>query len=55
MSQSIEQLCVNTIRMLSVDAVEKTKSGHPKAPMGLTPTAYLLWTDFMKYNPRNPS
>ena len=55
MSQSIEQLCVNAIRMLSVDAVEKAKSGHPGAPMGLAPTAYLLWTRFMKYNPRNPS
>src|SRR5438067_1595479 len=52
MSQSIEQLCVNAIRMLSVDAVEKAKSGHPGAPMGLAPTAYLLWTRFMKYNPR---
>jgi transketolase len=55
MSQSTEQLCVNAIRMLSVDAVEKAKSGHPGAPMGLAPTAYLLWTRFMKYNPRNPS
>src|SRR5437773_377629 len=55
MSQSIEQLCVNAIRMLSVDAVEKAKSGHPGAPMGLAPTAYLLWTRFMKHNPRNPS
>src|SRR6184192_4322015 len=55
MSQSIEQLCVNAIRMLSVDAVEKAKSGHPGAPMGLAPTAYLLWTGFMKYNPRHPS
>src|SRR5213080_2696243 len=55
MSQSTEQLCVNAIRMLSVDAVEKAKSGHPRAPMGLAPTAYLLWTRFMKYNPRNPS
>jgi len=55
MSQSIEQPCVNAIRMLSVDAVEKAKSGHPGAPMGLAPTAYLLWTGFMKYNPRNPS
>src|SRR5437870_6202493 len=55
MSQSIEQLCVNAIRTLSVDAVEKAKSGHPGAPMGLAPTAYLLWTRFMKYNPRNAS
>jgi transketolase len=41
--------------MLSVDAVEKAKSGHPGAPMGLAPSAYLLWTRFLKHNPRNPS
>ena len=55
MSESLDQLCVNTIRMLSVDAVEKAKSGHPGAPMGLAPTAYVLWTRFLKHNPRNPS
>jgi len=41
--------------MLSVDAVEKAKSGHPGAPMGLAPSAYILWIRFLKYNPRNPS
>jgi transketolase len=51
----LDELCVNTIRMLSVDAVEKAKSGHPGAPMGLAPAAYVLWTRFLKYNPRNPS
>jgi transketolase len=55
MTESLDQLCVNTIRMLSVDAVEKAKSGHPGAPMGLAPTAYVLWTRFLKHNPRNPS
>ena len=55
MSESIDQLCINTIRMLSVDAVEKANSGHPGAPMGLAPAAYLLWTRFLKHNPRNPS
>jgi transketolase len=55
MSESLDQLCINTIRMLSVDAVEKAKSGHPGAPMGLAPTAYVLWTRFLKHNPRNPS
>ena len=55
MSESLDQLCVNAIRMLSVDAVEKAKSGHPGAPMGLAPTAYVLWTRFLKHNPRNPS
>jgi transketolase len=55
MSESLDQLCINTIRMLSVDAVEKAKSGHPGAPMGLAPSAYVLWTRFLKHNPRNPS
>jgi transketolase len=55
MSQRIDQLCVNTIRMLSVDAVEKANSGHPGAPMGLAPAAYVLWTRFLKHNPRNSS
>jgi transketolase len=41
--------------MLSVDAVEKANSGHPGAPMGLAPAAYILWTRFLKHNPRNPS
>lgn len=55
MDQSVDQLCVNTIRMLAVDAVEKAKSGHPGAPMGLAPAAFVLWTRFLKHNPRNPS
>jgi transketolase len=55
MSEALDQLCINTIRMLSVDAVEKAKSGHPGAPMGLAPAAYVLWTRFLKHNPRNPS
>ncbi len=55
MSESIDQLCINTIRMLSVDAVEKANSGHPGAPMGLAAAAYLLWTRFLKHNPSNPS
>src|SRR6266478_132698 len=54
MSESLDQLCINAIRMLSVDAVEKAKSGHPGAPMGLAPAAYILWTRFLKHNPRNP-
>jgi len=55
MPEKIDELCVNTIRMLSVDAVEKAKSGHPGAPMGLAPVAFVLWTRFLKYNPKNPS
>jgi transketolase len=51
----LEEVCVNAIRMLSVDAVEKANSGHPGAPMGLAPAAYILWTRFLKHNPRNPA
>ncbi|MBI4527544.1 MAG: transketolase [Deltaproteobacteria bacterium] len=51
----LAQLCINSIRMLSVDAVEKAKSGHPGAPMGLAPAAYILWSRFLRHNPRNPS
>lgn len=54
-SSRLDEICINTIRMLAVDAVEKAKSGHPGAPMGLAPLAYVLWTRFLKHNPRNPS
>src|SRR5213080_758610 len=50
----LDQLCINTIRTLSLDAVQKAKSGHPGLPLGAAPMAYLLWTKFMRYNPRNP-
>ena len=49
-----EQLCINTVRILSVDAVQKANSGHPGMPMGAAPMGHVLWTDFMKYNPKNP-
>ena len=45
---------INTIRFLSVDAVQKAKSGHPGTPMGLAPLSYLLWTKYLRYNPANP-
>ena len=45
---------INTIRFLSVDAVQKAKSGHPGTPMGLAPVSYLLWTKYLRYNPANP-
>ena len=51
---SIDELCVNTLRMLSVDMVEKARSGHPGMPMGAAPMAYVLWTRFLKHNPKNP-
>src|SRR3989454_1869004 len=55
MNENIDQLCVDTIRTLSIDAVQKANSGHPGAPMGLAPSAYVLWTRFLRHNPRNPS
>ena len=50
----IDEICINTIRTLSMDAVQKANSGHPGAPMGLAPAAYVLWTRVMKHNPENP-
>ncbi len=49
-----DALCINTIRFLAVDAVQNADSGHPGMPMGMAPTAYLLWTKLLKYNPKNP-
>lgn len=53
MSKSIEQQSINTIRTLSIDAIEKANSGHPGLPMGAAPMAYTLWTDFMNHNPKH--
>lgn len=50
---TIENLSVNTIRTLSIDAIEKANSGHPGLPMGAAPMAYALWTDFMNHNPKH--
>ncbi len=54
MTANLDELCVNTIRMLSADAVQKANSGHPGMPMGAASMAYVLWTRFLKHNPRNP-
>ena len=55
-TQSVtDSLCVNTIRTLAMDAVQAAKSGHPGAPMGLAAAAYVLWTRFLKHNPKNPN
>ncbi|MBM7644478.1 transketolase [Scopulibacillus daqui] len=54
MTRSIEQLSINTIRTLSIDAIENANSGHPGLPMGAAPMAYTLWSKFMKHNPKNP-
>jgi transketolase len=50
----IDELCVNTLRFLSVDAVQKANSGHPGLPLGAAPMAYVLWTRFLKHHPANP-
>ncbi|MGQ0793538.1 MAG: transketolase [Deltaproteobacteria bacterium] len=53
-SDSLHQLCVNTVRMLAVDCVQKAKSGHPGTPMGAADMSYVLWDRFLKHNPANP-
>ena len=53
-SEALDQLCVNTIRMLSVDMVQKANSGHPGAPMGQAPIGYVLWSKHLRHNPANP-
>jgi transketolase len=53
-AMSIDELCINTVRFLSVDAVEKAHSGHPGAPLGAAPMAYVLWDHFLKHNPADP-
>jgi len=50
----LDQLCINTIRTLAIDAVQKANSGHPGLPLGAAPMAYVLWTRFMRFNPKNP-
>jgi len=54
-TQSLEELCINSIRFLAVDAVEKAKSGHPGLPMGAAPMAFVLWDRFLRFNPKDPS
>ncbi len=55
MTPSIDRLCVDTIRFLAVDAVERAKSGHPGMPMGAAPMAFALWDRVLKHNPGDPS
>ncbi|HLI62797.1 MAG TPA: transketolase, partial [Terriglobales bacterium] len=52
--QHLMNLCINTIRTLAMDAVQKANSGHPGAPMALAPLAFLLWDRYLRHNPRNP-
>ncbi|BAY62233.1 transketolase [Calothrix brevissima NIES-22] len=53
-TQSLEELSINSIRFLAIDAVEKAKSGHPGLPMGAAPMAFVLWDRFLRFNPKNP-
>src|SRR3981189_3064635 len=50
----LDRLCINTIRTLSLDAVQQAQSGHPGLPLGAAPMAYVLWTRFLRHNPQNP-
>jgi transketolase len=50
----LDKLCINTIRALTLDAVQKAESGHPGLPLGAAPMAYVLWTRFLRHNPKNP-
>lgn len=54
MDTALDQLCINTIRTLSLDAVQQAESGHPGLPLGAAPMAYVLWTRFLRHNPANP-
>ncbi|MBC7228092.1 MAG: transketolase [Thermoflexales bacterium] len=54
MQPGIHQLCINTIRTLAMDGVQKARSGHPGMPMGMADVAYVLWTRFLKHNPKDP-
>lgn len=50
----LDQLAINTIRVLAVDATFKANSGHPGAPMGMAPISHILFNKFMSFNPKNP-
>ena len=50
----IDQLAINTIRMLAIDGVQKANSGHPGTPLDAAPTAYVLWQRFLRYDPADP-
>src|ERR1022692_2369223 len=51
---TLDQLCINTIRTLSMDAVQAANSGHPGTPMAMAPVAYCLWQDFLRFDPDDP-
>ncbi len=51
---SIDEICVNTIRTLCIDAVQQANSGHPGTPMAMAPVVYTLWQDFLRFDPDDP-
>ena len=53
-AQDLDQLCVNAIRTLSMDAVQAANSGHPGTPMAMAPVAYCLWQQFLRFDPQDP-
>jgi transketolase len=55
MTTKLDELCVNTLRILSAECVQQANSGHPGMPMGAAPMAYVLWTRFLRHNPANPT
>src|SRR5208337_4812630 len=54
LEQRMDQLCINTIRTLSIDAIQAANSGHPGTPMGMAPVAYTLWQEFLRFDPQDP-
>jgi transketolase len=52
---TLDQLCINAVRVLAMDAVQQANSGHPGLPLGAAPMAYVLWTRYLQHNPANPS
>lgn len=54
MDENIDRLCIDTVRFLAADAVQKANSGHPGMPIGMAPTAYVLWTRILRHNPLDP-
>jgi len=53
-SEELDQLAINTIRTLSIDAVQQAKSGHPGTPMALAPLVYVIWNEVMRFDPQDP-
>jgi transketolase len=51
---NIDELCINTIRTLAIDAVQQANSGHPGTPMGMAPTVYALWQRLLRFDPEDP-